>query len=81
MWRYTLRDFRPDVDDPETWAQALADEGWRLWIPGNSGAETTVNGRSVRRYSLRRWEGEGEPPEGEWAHPPRRPGARGRWEG
>lgn len=56
MWRYTLRDLHPG-DDPETWARELAAEGWRLWIPGNNGAETAINGRTVRRYSLRRWEG------------------------
>lgn len=65
MWRYTLRDLRPG-DDPETWARELADEGWQLWIPGNNGAETAINGHPVRRYSLRRWEGEGGPPENTW---------------
>ena len=49
-WRYTLRDLT-DADDPEVWAKALAAEGWRLWIPGNTGAETVINGRRVRRYS------------------------------
>lgn len=68
MWRYTLRDLSP-ADDPEAWATALAEEGWRLWIPGNSGAEVVINGRRVRRYSLRRWEGDGDPPPpetGQW---------------
>ncbi|MGO4132354.1 hypothetical protein AB4Y70_12680 [Janibacter sp. YAF2_2] len=67
-WRYTLRDLT-DADDPEVWAKALAAEGWRLWIPGNTGAETVINGRRVRRYSLRRWEGDGDPPApipGQW---------------
>lgn len=66
MWRYTLRDLTP-ADDPETWARALADEGWRMWIPGNRGALVTINGREVRRYSLRRWTGPGEPPASEWS--------------
>lgn len=56
MWRYTLRDLGPD-DDPHTWARQLADEGWHLWIPGNNGAEVTIRDRTVRRYSLRRWDG------------------------
>lgn len=64
MWRYTLRDLTLE-DDPETWATALAEEGWRLWIPGNSGTEVVINGRRVRRYSLRRWEGAGDPPPSE----------------
>lgn len=55
MWRYTLRDLHPD-DDPETWARALADDGWHLWIPGNTGANVTIAGQQVRRYSLRRWQ-------------------------
>lgn len=64
MWRYTLRDLGPD-DDPETWARELAAEGWRLWIPGNNGAEVSIHGRTVRRYSLRRWTGDGPAPSGE----------------
>lgn len=61
LWRYTLRDLTSD-HDPETWARELAAEGWRLWIPGNAGATVTIHGRTVRRYSLRRWAGEGPPP-------------------
>ncbi|WP_346007314.1 hypothetical protein [Janibacter terrae] len=65
MWRYTLADLHPG-DDPEAWARELADEGWRLWIPGNTGADTVINGRAVRRYSLRKWTGSGEPPPNDW---------------
>lgn len=61
MWRYTLKDLHPD-DDPETWAKALAAEGWQMWIPGNNGAQLTLQGRTVRRYSLRRWTGGQEAP-------------------
>ena len=60
MWRYRLWDL-PEDEDPETWARALAAEGWHLWIPGNAGASVVVNGRRVHRYSLRRWEGPGRP--------------------
>lgn len=65
MWRYTLRDLKPG-DDPETWARAIADEGWRMWIPGNQGADTVIAGDKVRRYSLRRWTGKGPAPANEW---------------
>lgn len=80
MWRYTLADLKPD-DDPEAWARQIADEGCLLWIPGNNGADTIVGDRHVRRYSLRRWTGNGPPPaEIEWdQRPPRRThSARGR---
>lgn len=53
MWQYTLRDLTDD-DDPETWALKLRDQGWRLWPP-KTGVLVTINGRQVRRYSLRRW--------------------------
>lgn len=76
MWRYTIRDLGPD-DDPETWAQQLADEGWRLWIPGNDGADTVVGGRHLRRYNLRRWDGsEPQPAEIPWDRPPAPPARR-----
>lgn len=65
MWRYTLRDLKPG-DDPETWARAIADEGWRMWIPGNTGAATVIAGDKVHRYSLRRWTGKGPAPANEW---------------
>lgn len=61
VWKYTLRDLEKG-DDPEQWALALAAEGWRLW-PKGTGVLVTINGRQVRRYSLRRWAGEGAPPE------------------
>lgn len=57
MWRYTLADLR-DGDDPEQWAQDLADQGWRTWI--ETGVSVTINGQLVRRYSLRRWVGPDE---------------------
>lgn len=61
VWKYSLRDLRPG-DDPEQWALDLAAEGWRMW-PKGTGVMVTINGREVRRYSLRRWAGEGPPPE------------------
>lgn len=61
VWRYTLRDLLPN-DDPEAWALALAAEGWRLW-PKGTGVLITIDGREMRRYSLRRWAGDGPPPE------------------
>lgn len=73
MWRYTLADLHPG-DDPETWARALAADGWRLWIPGNDGADVEVGGQRVRRYSLRRWTGPGpEPADLPWDRPPTPP--------
>lgn len=71
MWRYTLADLTP-ADDPETWARALADEGWRMWIPDNTGADVEIGGQLVRRYSLRRWVGPGPEPDGAWVGPPPR---------
>lgn len=61
VWRYTLRDLLP-TDDAEAWALALAAEGWRLW-PKGTGVLITIDGREMRRYSLRRWAGDGTPPE------------------
>lgn len=60
MWRYTLRDLTAE-DDPEEWARALAAEGWAMWPP-RTGVLITLHGRTVRRFSLRRWTGEGPPP-------------------
>lgn len=60
MWKYTLRDLRAG-DDPQEWAQRLADEGWRMW-PRGTGVLVTINGEVVRRYSLRRWVDPGEAP-------------------
>lgn len=51
---YRLADLR-EGEDPEAWARALADEGWRIWPEGSrSGALVRVNGELVRRYSLAR---------------------------
>lgn len=78
MWRYTLADLHPG-DDPETWARVLAAEWWRLWIPGNDGADTVIGGQRVRRYSLRCWTGsDPEPEDLPWDRPPTPPRARGR---
>lgn len=52
MWQYTLADLT-DSDDPEQWATALAEQGWQMWVP--TGVLVTINGHTVRRYSLRRW--------------------------
>lgn len=52
MWQYTLVDLTAD-DDPEEWATRLAEQGWRMWV--RTGVLTTINGRQVRRYNLRRW--------------------------
>ena len=58
LWWYTLKDLRAG-DDPQEWAQELADEGWRMWPP-RTGVLVTINGEQVRRYSLRRWVEPGE---------------------
>lgn len=58
MWQYALRDLTAD-DDPEAWARALAKDGWRLWPP-RTGVLVTINGKTVRRYSLRRWREPGQ---------------------
>lgn len=52
-WQYTTRDYDPGADADELeWARAVALEGWRIWHP--SGVWVEVNGRRVRRWSLRR---------------------------
>lgn len=43
----------------EEWARRLAAEGWQMWLPG-SGPWVELNGRRVRRWSVRR-EGGGSP--------------------
>ena len=61
-----------DVADCLAAARALADEGWRMWIPDNTGADVEIGGQLVRRYSLRRWVGPGPEPDGAWVGPPPR---------
>lgn len=54
-WQYRLTDFDPDGGETEEeWAAQLAAEGWRMWRPG-AGPWVSINGRRVRRWSLRRW--------------------------
>lgn len=54
MWRYFLFDYPMDGSegDLETWCARLAEDGWQLWDAG-IGAVIDVNGREVRRLSLR----------------------------
>lgn len=59
--RYGLFDWDPDGDKTEEqWATRLAGEGWRMHTPG-PGSWVTVNGRRVRRWSLR-FDGPPTPP-------------------
>lgn len=52
-WQYSLVDWDPTGDvSEENWARALAAAGWRMWI--GPGPWVDVNGRRVRRWSLRR---------------------------
>lgn len=54
-WQYTLKDFDPNAGETEEeWAAAVAADGWRMWKPG-SGSWVSINGRRLRRWSLRRW--------------------------
>ena len=54
-WTYLCHDFDPDQGQTEEeWAAELAEQGWRMWTPG-PGPWVTINGRRVRRWSLRRW--------------------------
>lgn len=54
-WTYLTHDFDPDAGETEEeWAARLAGEGWRMWIRGG-GSWIEINGRRVRRWSLRRW--------------------------
>jgi hypothetical protein len=60
MWTYRLADFDPSAGVvEEEWARGLAAEGWQMWLPG-SGPWVELNGRRVRRWSVRR-EGGGGP--------------------
>jgi len=54
VWTYAIHDFDPERDgDGEEWAASLAEEGWRMWEPG-PGPWITLEGRRLRRWSLRR---------------------------
>lgn len=60
MWIYRLADFDPSAGvAEEEWARRLAAEGWQMWLPG-SGPWIDMNGRQVRRWSVR-CEGGGSP--------------------
>ena len=51
---YALHDYDPERDgDEEAWAAAMAEQGWRMWEPG-PGPWITLEGRRLRRWSLRR---------------------------
>lgn len=53
MLEYTLRDYDPETDGDEVeWARRLDEQGWRTWH--DTGVWVDVNGRRVRRWSLRR---------------------------
>ncbi len=55
VWTYSLFDYDPERDgDEEAWAAKLAVEGWRTWTPG-PGPWIVLEGRTVRRWSLRRY--------------------------
>ncbi|GGL27798.1 hypothetical protein H9L10_03455 [Phycicoccus endophyticus] len=57
-WEYRLHDFDPARDgDEEEWAQARAAEGWQMWA--SPGAWVSIEGRRLRRWSLRRPADEG----------------------
>ena len=54
MWTYALHDYDPERDgDEEAWAAKLAEQGCRMWEPG-PGPWITLEGRRLRRWSLRR---------------------------
>lgn len=56
MWTYQIFDYHPETDgDEEAWAQHLADQGWRMWVPG-PGPWVEVDNHRVRRWNLRRWD-------------------------
>lgn len=52
MWTYELFDPERDGDEAER-AAKLAAEGWRTWAAG-LGPWITLEGRRLRRWSLRR---------------------------
>lgn len=52
-WQHSTLDYDPVADGAEeTWARAVALEGWRTWHA--SGVWVTVGSRRVRRWALRR---------------------------
>jgi hypothetical protein len=54
VWIYTLIDYDPERGgDEEAWARKLAEQGWRTWDAG-VGPWITLEGRQLRRWSLRR---------------------------
>ncbi len=54
MWQHTLRDYNPEHGQTEEdCARAQAAEGWQMWDAGH-GASVDMNGRRVKRWSLRR---------------------------
>ncbi|WP_353952568.1 hypothetical protein V6K52_03730 [Knoellia sp. S7-12] len=53
MLEYALIDYDPVTDGDEAdWARTLDAHGWRTWH--DTGVWVTVNGRRVRRWSVRR---------------------------
>ena len=54
MLIYALYDYDPERHGNEgAWAAALSEQGWRMWEPG-PGPWITLEGRRLRRWSLRR---------------------------
>lgn len=54
MLEYTLADYDPETDGDEVeWAKRLDEQGWRAWHDGG-GVWIVLNGRRVKRWSLRR---------------------------
>jgi hypothetical protein len=54
MLMYALHDYDPERDgDVEAWAASLAEQAWRMWEPG-PGPWISLEGRRLRRWSLRR---------------------------
>lgn len=49
-----LADFDPSAGMAEDeWARGLAAQGWQIWAPG-AGPWVELNGRRVRRWTVRR---------------------------
>ena len=52
-WQHTTRDYDPATDgNEEAWARTVAAEGWQTWTA--SGVWITLEGRRIRRWTLRR---------------------------